>query len=84
MYYITAPNVASVQAAIEYIYPLVYEFRKERTAEDELVLASKKRKLGLNERNQEEFLEEPNFVYESVASDVEEDPLDDRSGDSWD
>ncbi|EFN75083.1 TATA box-binding protein-like protein 1 [Harpegnathos saltator] len=79
---VTAPNVASVQAAIEYIYPLVYEFRKERTAEDELAFATKRRKLDLK-RNEEQFLEEPNFLYESVASD--EDELDDRaSGDSWD
>lgn len=37
-----APSVASVQAAIEHIFPLVYEFRKERTKED---IANLKRKL---------------------------------------
>lgn len=82
--HVAAPNVASVQAAIEHIYPLVYEFRKERTAEDELALAARKRKLGLSKRNQE-FLEEPNFLYENMASDMEEDVLDDgASGGSWD
>jgi hypothetical protein len=30
--------VADVQAAIEYIFPLVYEYRKERTKEDVLAL----------------------------------------------
>lgn len=43
---VTASNVADVQTAIEYIYPLVYEFRKERTAEDEeMYRKSKRRKL---------------------------------------
>ncbi|XP_014473441.1 PREDICTED: TATA box-binding protein-like protein 1 [Dinoponera quadriceps] len=80
---VTAPNVASVQAAIEYIYPLVYEFRKERTAEDEVALAAKKRKLGVSKRSQQ-FLAESDFLYESMASDVE-DVLDDgASGGSWD
>lgn len=29
---ISAPSVAAVQAAVEHIYPLVQEFRSERTA----------------------------------------------------
>ncbi|XP_044763956.1 TATA box-binding protein-like 1 [Coccinella septempunctata] len=41
---VTAPSVADVQAAIEYIFPLVYEFRKERTAEEQTALALKKLK----------------------------------------
>ncbi|KAL3271306.1 hypothetical protein HHI36_021795 [Cryptolaemus montrouzieri] len=41
---VTAPSVADVQAAIEYIFPLVYEFRKERTAEEQAALALKKLK----------------------------------------
>ncbi|KAF5298447.1 hypothetical protein FQR65_LT01226 [Abscondita terminalis] len=44
---VTAPSVADVQAAIEYIFPLVYEFRKERTAEEISILhASKRRRLA--------------------------------------
>ncbi|EFA04368.2 TATA box-binding protein-like 1 [Tribolium castaneum] len=39
---VTAPSVADVQAAIEYIFPLVYEFRKERTPEEAALLALKK------------------------------------------
>nr|AIY54302.1 TATA-box-binding protein 1 [Colaphellus bowringi] len=39
---VTAPSVADVQAAIEYIFPLVYEFRKERTKEEKEALAKKK------------------------------------------
>lgn len=44
---VTAPSVADVQAAIEYIFPLVYEFRKERTPEDLSILqAAKRRRLS--------------------------------------
>lgn len=38
-----APSVSDVQAAIEYIFPLVYEFRKERTREELEALAQKRR-----------------------------------------
>ncbi|CAH0556683.1 unnamed protein product [Brassicogethes aeneus] len=41
---VTAPSVAAVQAAIEYIFPLVYEFRKERTKEEIEALLAKKRR----------------------------------------
>lgn len=40
--FVSAPSVADVQAAIEYIFPLVYEFRKERTPEEKAQLALKK------------------------------------------
>ncbi|VEN42666.1 unnamed protein product [Callosobruchus maculatus] len=39
---VTAPSVADVQAAIEHIFPLVYEFRKERTKEEQEALAKKR------------------------------------------
>lgn len=32
---VTAPSVDEVQQAVEHIFPLVYEFRKERTKEDD-------------------------------------------------
>ncbi|XP_028129374.1 TATA box-binding protein-like 1 [Diabrotica virgifera virgifera] len=41
---VTAPSVGDVQAAIEYIYPLVYEFRKEFTKEEREALRRKKLK----------------------------------------
>ncbi|KAF7271356.1 hypothetical protein GWI33_015714 [Rhynchophorus ferrugineus] len=41
---VTAPSVADVQAAIEHIFPLVYEFRKERSKEEIEALAKKKLK----------------------------------------
>ena len=82
---VTAPNVAAVQAAIEYIYPLVYEFRKERTAEDELALSTKKRRLGLSKRTRDDkFLHDPDYVYDGMFSE-EEDEAEDRESDaSWD
>ncbi|XP_011863305.1 PREDICTED: TATA box-binding protein-like protein 1 [Vollenhovia emeryi] len=82
---VTAPNVEAVEKAILHIYPLVYEFRKERSAEDELALATKKRKLGLNKKKSDEFLEEePDSKYESMISDAEG-VLDEVGSDaSWD
>lgn len=72
MCYIAAPSVASVQAAIEHIYPLVYEFRKERIQEDEVALATDKRKLDSRKRNRDEFLEdEPDHSVESMISDAD-------------
>lgn len=41
---VTAPSVADVQSAIEIIFPLVYEFRKERTPEDLSQLQAAKRR----------------------------------------
>lgn len=55
-----APCVASVQAAIEHIFPLVYEFRKERTKEDIINLKKKLRerraKRGLKEVEDDDVL----------------------------
>ncbi|XP_017876962.1 TATA box-binding protein-like protein 1 [Ceratina calcarata] len=69
---VTAPNVAAVQAAIEHIYPLVYEFRKERSEEDELALTTKKRRMGISKRNRNKFLNDPDYIYDTVFSDEEE------------
>ncbi|XP_012235819.1 TATA box-binding protein-like 1 [Linepithema humile] len=69
---VTAPSVAAVQAAIEHIYPLVYEFRKERIPGDEVALATDKRKLDSSKRNRDEFLEdEPDHSFESMISDAD-------------
>lgn len=64
----SAPNVAAVQAAIEYIYPLVYEFRKERSVEDKLALETKKRRLSSRKRNREEFLRDTDLLYDPMFS----------------
>lgn len=39
-----ASSVADVQTAIEHIFPLVYEFRKERSPEDEEIYRNAKRR----------------------------------------
>lgn len=64
---ISAPNVAAVQAAIEYIYPLVYEFRKERSVEDKLAVETKKRRIT-RKRNREEFLRDTDLLYDPMFS----------------
>lgn len=52
--------MADVQAAIEYIFPLVYEFRKERTPEEIAALALKKSRQVAHSlaSDEEEFPEE--------------------------
>jgi hypothetical protein len=71
-YSFLAPSINAVQAAIEYIYPLVYEFRKERSVEEQFALENKKRRfiftiqetiIGENEEDNE------NFLVEDVESD---------------
>lgn len=47
---ISAASVAYVQAAIEHIFPLVYEFRKQRTPEEIEALKNKQK-----QRNQQYF-----------------------------
>lgn len=48
---VTASSVADVQAAIEHIFPLVYEFRKERTVEDEELYRQQAKRRKLEESN---------------------------------
>lgn len=71
---VTASSVADVQNAIEHIYPLVFEFRKEKTQEDILLaekrLKAKKRKLGFS--NEPEDFEEVIVKLEDVSSDEED------------
>nr|CAG4650451.1 EOG090X0CO7 [Sida crystallina] len=47
---VTAPCVNNVQSAIEHIYPLVYEFRKERSPEELLALQEAVRLRGLKRK----------------------------------
>ncbi|XP_014248142.1 TATA box-binding protein-like protein 1 [Cimex lectularius] len=46
---VTAPSVSDVQRAIEAIYPLVYEFRKERTKDELMVLDRKNSRNGIED-----------------------------------
>ena len=45
---ITAPCVANIQSAVEYIYPLVYPFQKPKTQSDIRLGANEKELLALN------------------------------------
>ena len=82
-----APCVASVQAAIEYIFPLVYEFRKERTKEDIIALKRKLRerraKRGIKEYDEDEIILSTVDDDDVVEEDVEE--IEDMEDDEdWD
>lgn len=85
-FYIAAPCVASVQAAIEYIFPLVYEFRKERTKEDIIALKRKLRerraKRGIKE------LDEDEIILSTVDDDVVEEEVEEveemEDDEDWD
>ncbi|KAJ8679603.1 hypothetical protein QAD02_015390 [Eretmocerus hayati] len=41
---VTAPSINAVQSAIEHVYPLVYEFRKERSVEEQCAMDNRKRR----------------------------------------
>lgn len=66
-----ASSVADVQTAIEHIFPLVYEFRKERTLEDEEIYRNAKR------RKLDRF---DTYVADKYASDASEE---EDSNHSW-
>ncbi|XP_022904028.1 TATA box-binding protein-like 1 [Onthophagus taurus] len=67
---VTAPSVMDVQAAIEHIFPLVYEFRKERSPEDIQQAAKKRRTSNGPEAFFIETCSPENEEEEDVASDV--------------
>lgn len=60
---VTAPSVGNVNQAIEQIYPMVYPFRREKTAEDERVI----RKLMTKKRSFTE-IDENVTMYNSANS----------------
>jgi len=62
-----APSVADVQAAIEYIFPLVYEYRKERTKEDLLALQLRRK----GQKRKRSF----SHIHEIGDNDFEEDMI---------
>lgn len=72
--FISAPCVSFVASAIEHIFPLVYEFRKERTKEEEAEMRAKQVRNGLRKRKHEESEEEEE---EEVETEDEE------SGAEW-
>jgi hypothetical protein len=83
---VAAPSVADVQAAIEHIFPLVYEYRKERTKED--LLALQLRRKGQKRKRSFAHIEiEDNDDFGEdveVMSDDDEDDENCDSDKSWD
>lgn len=70
---VTAPSVANVQQAIEHIFPLVYEYRKERGPEDVARMALRAQRNANNRPPQR------NYHSSAVAADEEEyDSLEDE------
>lgn len=73
---VTAGSVAHVQAAIEHIFPLVYEFRKKRTLEDMELLRSKQN-LREEEAEVEEEVHSPSPKRKRPFGYAENDPNED-------
>ena len=69
-----APVVENVQKAIEHIFPLVYEFRKERSPDD--VEGMSKRKQKTRRRNNK-YIEEEDTDFSDFS--IDEDEEDDDS-----
>ena len=69
---VTAPSVANVQAAIEHIYPKVFEYQKKKElAEIEASLknSAAKRKLGHRDLNGFKKIQKPNIREDSDSDD---------------
>lgn len=78
---VTAPSVADVQAAIEHIFPLVYEFKKERTKEDLALLQMKQRGVKRKRSFTHIDVEEQDYEEPFVETSEEENYASDES---WD
>nr|CAG4649651.1 EOG090X0CO7 [Scapholeberis mucronata] len=76
---VTAPCVGNVQSAIEHIYPLVFEFRKERSPEDIRTMQATKRSRGLKRKFTSDFEFDGD---ECVGIDFDEDVEDEEDFDS--
>lgn len=85
---VTAPSVADVQEAIEHIYPLVLEFRKERSKDDDLGL-DKRRSQNRKRKYSETFVQygggDTESEDEEDEEEDEEEELDEdhMSGEDW-
>jgi transcription initiation factor TFIID TATA-box-binding protein len=82
MHFISAPCVGNVQSAIEHIYPLVFEFRKERSPEDIRTMQATKRSRGFKRKCSSDFGFEADE--ECIAIDDEEEAEDFESDESHD
>lgn len=71
--------MGNVQSAIEHIYPLVFEFRKERSPEDIRTMQATKRSRGLKRKFTSDFEFDGD---ECVGIDFDEDVEDEEDFDS--
>lgn len=65
---VTAPSVPNVQSAIEHIYPLVFDFRKEFASKEDML-----RKRSLTQRNNQDKIKRTRLNSNSCSSNDEED-----------
>ncbi|XP_036343751.1 TATA-box-binding protein-like, partial [Rhagoletis pomonella] len=65
---VTAASVANVQAAIEHIFPLVYEFRKKRSPEELEQLRIKQQQAALVDTTELEEVLDSDIVVETTQS----------------
>ena len=84
VFLITAPCVGNVQSAIEHIYPLVFEFRKERSPEDIRTMQATKRSRGFKRKCSSDFGFEADEECITIDDDEEEEAEDFDSDQSHD
>lgn len=71
-----APSVSNVQGAIEHIYPLVFEFRKERSPEEIEAIQAALRARGTKRKRHEFKDDEEPVEFLEIKDDEEEDDFD--------
>ena len=84
VFLISAPCVGKVQSAIEHIYPLVFEFRKERSPEDIRTMQATKRSRGFKRKCSSDFGFEADEECITIDDDEEEEAEDFDSDQSHD
>jgi len=81
---VTAPCVGNVQSAIEHIYPLVNEFRKERSPEDIRTMQAHRSQGAKRKRSVDEFVTNDQMFYDCIELEDEDDEDDFDSDQSQD
>jgi len=81
---VTAPCVGNVQSAIEHIYPLVNEFRKERSPEDIRTMQAHRSQGAKRKRSVDEFVTDDQMFYDCIELEDEDDEDDFDSDQSQD
>jgi len=76
--------VGNVQSAIEHIYPLVNEFRKERSPEDIRTMQAHRSQGAKRKRSVDEFVTNDQMFYDCIELEDEDDEDDFDSDQSQD